>query len=484
MRTVARVAAVTSLAVGAAMLAPVGATEAATKWTKFSTNTADPAGSPGLFRTADGKLHVVWYVHNPNTGKNSYQYATFAAHGALLNKGNVAPVTGWSALSKYPRLVAFPGVGIRLVFAGGTGTGGNYDQGTAYSAKASAAGTSWSLVPGSLSHSKLVSLTDNSAATKSDGTPVASWQQGNLLYHVGQDTSNTPATAPDGTVNVVTGGVATGTQLARAKDGSIWVAWFTANESDQGYWVDQIQPTQVAKHKAPGSGALSLANNQPFGSVAFTARAGGGLYLAYCVATKAVPCDHVALWKVGATKAKTVPGSGTHNARYVAISSAPGGHLWISWFDSGANKVRVVRTNAAVNAFSKVRSLGLPAKSALFDSLRTEGSRGRLDLVAGVQSSASGLPVFLWHNQQLPALKLTGSPATVSHTKATTVTFRVTDVGDPVAGATVKFLTKSAKTNGSGVAKITVPRGTSVGKHAATATKANFTVARFVVKVT
>ena len=50
---------------------------------------------------------------------------------------------------------------------------------------------------------------------------------------------------------------------------------------------------------------------------------------------------------------------------------------------------------------------------------------------------------------------------------------------DPVAGATVSFLGKTATTNSKGAAQMTVPKGTATGKHTATAAKAGYTSATF-----
>ena len=63
------------------------------------------------------------------------------------------------------------------------------------------------------------------------------------------------------------------------------------------------------------------------------------------------------------------------------------------------------------------------------------------------------------------------------------VTFTVTDVGDPVAGATVTFLGGHATTNSSGVATFTVPTGTAAGSYKATASMTSYTSATFTVKV-
>jgi hypothetical protein len=455
---------------------------AATKWTKISSNTGLGIASAGLFRTSDGRLHVAWA--RKDGGTYSLHYSTLGGKAALLATGTI--VQKWSAISAYPRLVAGPSGGIRLVFTGGNGVGGSpYNLGAMYSATSTSAGTKWTLTPGSLSQSTNVSLTDTSATTQSDGTPVASWPGGSgVAYHVGLD-PNTPATKPDQTVPVTEGaGFVVGTTLARGSDGSVWAGWFTeSGASDQGYWVAKLLPSQATKVKAPGSGGTGLSNNQPFQSVAFAARAGGGEYLAYCVPSKTIECAHIALWRANAGAAAAVPGSATQHAIHVAIAAAPGGHLWVLWYDTSQNKIHVVRTNAAATKFAPVQTVAPPPSTGELDGLQAEGSQGPLDVVALVLQNASGSTPSYWDTQLLPKLTLSGSPSAVSHKKATVVTFKVTDVGDSVPGATVSFLGKTAKTNGKGIAQITVPKGTATGKHTATVTKADYTSATFTVTV-
>ena len=475
--TLITVAAAGAVLPGTAQAAPAHA--AATKWTKISTDTSLGIASAGLFRTPDGKLHVACAQHDASS--YSLHYSTVGGKAKLLATGTI--VQKWTGISFYPRLVAGPGGGIRLVFTGGNGVNGSpYNLGAMYSATSTSAGTTWALTPGSLSHTTLVPATDTSATTQKDGTPVASWPGGSgVAFHVGVD-PNTPAAKPDGTVAAAS---VVGTTLATESDGSTWVAWFSESfASDQGYWVAKLTPTQAAKAKAPASGGASLANNHPLQSVAFAARATGGGYLAYCVPTATIPCAHIALWKVGNGKAMTVPGSATQHAVHVAIAAAPGGHMWVLWYDTSQNKIHLVRTNAAVSKFGAAQTLPAPSSTSELDGLQAEGSQGPLDVIALVLQTTSGSTPSYWDTQVLPKLALTGSPSSVSHTQATTVSFTVTDVGDPVAGAKVSFLGKTATTNAKGVAQITVPKGTATGKHTATAAKANYTSATFMVTVT
>jgi hypothetical protein len=482
------VVALSTLAVAGALIpaaaqaaAPGHARTAVTpKWTKISTDTALGIASAGLFRTADGMLHVAWARHDASS--YSLNYSTVGPNAKLEGTGTI--VKGWSSVSFYPRLVAGPSGGIRAVFTGANGVSGSpYNVGTMYSATATSAGAAWSLVKGSMSHSTFIPATETSAATQSTGTPVASWPGGSgVAFHVGTDLS-TPATKPDGTIAVTSGsGTVVGTTLARETDGSVWLAWFTESlASDQGYWVDKITPTQAAKTKAPGSGSASLANNQPHQPVAFAAGAKGGGYLAYCVPTTTVTCAHIALWKVGAATAATVPGSSSQHSAFVAIAAAPGGHLWVLWYDTNLNKIHVIRSNAAVTKFGPGQTIAAPPSTAELDGLQAEGSQGPLDVVPLVQQTTAGSTPAYWDIQLLPKLTLTGSPATVAPGKA--VTFTVTDVGDPVAGATVTFLGKHATTNSSGVATVTVPTGTAAGSYPATAAMTGYTSATFTEKV-
>lgn len=464
--------------------AQVASPHAGTKWTRISANTSLGIDSPGLFRTADGRLHVIWPKED-GPGSFSLHYSTVGGATKLLATGTV--VSHWSSIAMFPRLLPGKNGGLQLLLDGANGVPGSpYNTGAMYLATSNSAGKSWTLAPGSLAHTGFVPLTDTAGATESNGTPVAAWSEvTSLAYHVGVDPSS-PATSPDQHLGIgVTGGLVDPT-LVRTSTGTIVAGWFNnSNNASEGYFAAQILPTKGTKIKAPKSGGLNQANGQPEQPVALVAHPGGGSYLAYCVPTKFLHCGHIALWRVGAARTLTVPGSTTPNgsANLVTLTAGHAGHLWISWFDTATSKIRVVRTNTAVTRFGQVRTINAPGPLFDFLGLSALGGSGPLDLVALAAVNGNASPAY-FDTELFPALRLHASKASVSHLHSTTITFTVDDSGDAVPGVTVKFLGKTAKTNSKGVVKFTVRKGTPKGKHVAVATKSGYASATFTVKVT
>jgi hypothetical protein len=249
-----------------------------------------------------------------------------------------------------------------------------------------------------------------------------------------------------------------------------------------GYWADQIFKGVSGMVKAPGSGGKNLNNSQALEPVAFASRVGGGEYVAYCVPTKIITCSHIALWRVGAKKAMTVPGSNSDQDSKVALAAAPGGHLWVLWYNYRSNVIQAARTNANATAFGSVMNIAPPPHLFSFQGLQAEGSTGPLDIVAlATQKGAGSSPAF-FDAQILPPLTVRASKSSVS--PSSTVTFTVLDAGTPVAGAEVIFLGKAEVTGAKGAVVFTVKKGTKAGKYAAKAVKPGYTPASVTVKVT
>ena len=401
-------------AVSAAVLASTGTSAAAAggppaaispHWTTISPGVGFGFASAGLLRTADGKLHVVWPSADSG-GTYSLHYSTVGPSAKLLATGTI--LSHWGSMDQFPRLVLAPhGVAqpsLRVIFNGTNGQAGSpYNVGTFYSATASSTGASWTLAPGSLSHADLLPLTDSAAAVEPDGKPVTAWSSTDALtYHVGIDPS-VPAKAPDVQIPLGPSGSLIDPTLVTDGAGTVWGAWFNSSgTATMGYWADKIFSGAPGMLKAPGSGGTGLNNSQPLEPVALAARTGGGDYLAYCVPTKVITCSHVALWRVGAKTAMTVPGSASTHDSKVAIAAAPGGNLWVLWFNFQSNLIQAVETNTTATAFGPVMTIAPPPNMASFEGLQAEGSAGPLDVVALATPNASGAsPTFF--DSQIPS---------------------------------------------------------------------------------
>jgi hypothetical protein len=341
-------------------------------------------------------------------------------------------------------------------------------------------GNTWTLQTGSLSSTTFGSL-QLAATTEADGTLVTVQStNANLSYHVGSD-PGTPSTTPDGIITGQVSSALLNPQLVRAADGSIWAGWFQEFGSNQGYWAQQILPTAGTPMRAPASFNANQ-DNHPVQQTAMVARPGGGVYLAYCEATASAICAKVGLWRVGAPTAATVPGSVA--ASRVALSAGPGGRLEIAFYTTQTDKMTLVWTNHKVSAFSGARLLNPVAKNTNVNDLFIDGTKGPVDVLTNSQLGTTGNPTAIWHTQVLPALKLTVSAASFSHTKAVKLTFKVTDVGDAVPGVKVTFDGKSARTNAKGVAVIKLPKGVAVGKRTAVARTTSWQAASVTIKTT
>jgi hypothetical protein len=434
--------------------------------------------TPGMLRTADGSLHLVWQAPVASNLTHSFGWSTISITGKLLGTGTV--LSGWSSLEPDPQLIG-DGTAMRLVFEGNTGTSGCYISASVYT-ETSPNGSTWSLVAGSLD-SHVAGVGNLAATAEADGiTPVALFASGHL-FHVGVD-PNCPAVAPDGTVAQTPGSAPSNPAVAAdATGGAVWAAWFQSFVKE-GYWADQILPSEAAPIEAPGSAATTSQNNQPLQPVALVARPGGGVYMAYCTASATQQCAHIDLWKVGSSKVIVVPGSTASTATRVALAAGTAGRLSVVWYDGGKNVIHAVRTNTSVTKFGVLRTIKPPRNTSEVLAIRADGTFGRLDIAVTDRLSTNGSPLELFHTQSLAGLSLSAKPIKFSHKKATKVTFIVTDAGQRVSGATVSCLGKKAKTSASGQVKIKFHKGATAGKHVCNATKALYNIAKITIKVT
>jgi hypothetical protein len=448
-------------------------------WTKLAT-LDQGADTAGMLRTSDGTLHLVWLAKRASNSTQSIGTSTISLSGKLLATGTA--VSNWATLEQDPQLVR-DGTGMRLIFEGNTGSSGCFIDAAVYTAT-STNGSTWSpVVTGSLD-SHTAGVGNLAATTEANGiTPVATFAAGRL-FHVDVN-PNCPALTPDGTIAMTIGSAPSNPAIVTdSASGAVWVAWYQGFVK-QGYWVDQILPSQSAPVEAPGSAATPSQNNQPLEPVAMTARPGGGVFMAYCTASSSEQCAHIDLWKVGSSTVKVVPGSHNSTRTRVALAAGPQGRLSVVWYDSTKNVIHAVRTNPAANAFGAIRTIKVPAKTFGFNDIQAEGSSGRLDVVIVDQlSTTSGFPIGLYHTQILAGLSLSAKPGKFSHKKGKKVKFTVTDAGQPVSGAKVSCLGKKGTTSTAGTVKLAFHKGAAKGKHTCTASKAGYNSGKTTIKVT
>jgi hypothetical protein len=269
-----------------------------------------------------------------------------------------------------------------------------------------------------------------------------------------------------------------------AGNGHAYAAWSqTFPDSAGGLYLKDLTgngPTM----KAPGSGIYSTNVWPPVASTVALASTNthGGVYLAYCANTKA-SCAML-LWRVGAANASKTPGVGLGQSMVgfkeaPALSAGPDGRLWLAWYSvdkAGTTFVDVVRTNEADTAFGPVSSYptrcwGYPPLIGLGG-----GSWGRLDVAMQCVVNHPKIALEEFVTQTLVPLAVSPAVQTFENTQAQVATFTVTDVGDPVPGATVTIAGKgiSAITGPAGTATLALPKDMPPGHYTVIVTAQNY----------
>lgn len=134
------------------------------------------------------------------------------------------------------------------------------------------------------------------------------------------------------------------------------------------------------------------------------------------------------------------------------------------------------RTNEADTAFGPVetystRCWGYPPLIGLGG-----GRWDRLDVAMQCVVNRPKIALEEFVTQTLAPLSALPAAQSFENSKAQTATFTVTDVGDPVPGATVSIPGKgiSATTGLAGTAKLALPKGMAPGHYAVTITAPNY----------
>ena len=432
-------------------------------WTRITETTDANIHEPALARTADGVLHVVWI--RKNGPKKDLLHTAISKDGKVGGPPTLV-LEAWETLNN-PDLVVTNDGGLRLFISGQRTIDIKepHSQGALTSATAPANGAAWKLEKGTHSQSNAVTASPVGAAVMADGTPVAAWAVSFALQaHIGLDPKKDDlkfqttccAYQPDITVDTASGEAVLG--------------WFSNATNEQGLYTQTFAPSTGEKQYVPDSATVDRKSALSIDQrIAITNRTGApGVFVAYGAGYPTF--QTVNLWRHGtATPMVIAKASG---ARLVNISAGPDGRLWVMWERN--RRVFVARSNRDATRFGSIVEVAPPAgkaESGIY-KVKGEGSVWPLDLFVACQSIQE---LATYHAQVLPGLSLTASPQSISAAQGGTVTFQVTDAGDPVAGATIAVAGKSLATDAQGRASYVVPKGAKAGSFAANATKADYT---------
>jgi hypothetical protein len=422
----------------------------ATPWTRITDATDSNTFEPALARTGDGVLHVVWLKKNgPN---RDVMHTAISADGKIA--APVPVLEGWVSLNN-PDLIVNKNGGLQLFFGGQrtTDVKDPYSHGSLYSASAPASGAAWTLDKGAHAQSNAVTSSPVGAAVLPDGTPVAAWAVSFALQaHIGLNPTTEDlkfqttccAYLPDIAVD--------------AQSGEAVLGWYSNASKEQGLYTQTIASKPGEKRFVPDSATpdrnSSLSLDQ---RMAITARIGApGVYVAYGAGYPTFKT--VNLWRHGSTDPFVI--TQADGARHVNISAGPEGRLWVMWQRN--RRAYATRSNRAATRFAAILEVAPPAGKAESGIYKVagEGSLGPLDLFLACQSINE---LATYHTQILPPLSVSASPAKLIAEDGGTITFVVSDVGDPVEGATVSVNGKKLTTDAQGKAVMPIPKGSKPG---------------------
>ena len=426
------------------------------QWTRLPGTVLNFA-EPGLARTRDGVLHVVYTRRNGS--KEDLIHLEVSPAGTV--GANAVAFGGWSAMS-HPDLLRMPDGSLRAFFGGIRTTNPGETNNAMNTATAPASGSPWTLKLGKAAQAPYAYATGVAGAgLAKDGTPISAWSgTPGLGFHYGVEPGTADGKIPQSGCCLYTPEIA-----VDAASGQAWVGFHSNEDAGPGLYVNAIGPNgpQGARRLAQGS-VVGKSSISPGNRTSLTGRIGaGGVYLFY---GQGYPTfKTLALWKVDTAKPQLVIKADRNE--HANVAAAPEGRLWLMWEQNGT--IYAARTNRAASRLGAVNAVRPPSGASIY-RLNGEGSAGPLDLIANMQAAGGQA---LWHQQVWPKLSLTGSRS------GTKIVFRVTDAGDAVAGAAVKAGGRTLKTDGAGRATLA---DAPAGRVRATASKAAYAPANAAVR--
>jgi hypothetical protein len=429
------------------------------QWTRLP-GTVINFAEPGLARTSDGVLHVV-YVRN-NGSRRDLVHVPVSPNGTV--GAEAVALGGWMSMN-HPDVLRMPDNTLRAFFGGIRTTGAGETNNSLNTATAPAAGIPWTLQIGKAAQSRSAySGATTGAGLARDGTPISAWYStGGMGFHYGTSPGDPDRSVPASSCCLYEPEIA-----VDAQSGQAYIGFFSLENTTPGLYAQRISPggIQGDRFPAPGSRVGTSALN-PGGRTALTGRIGaGGVFLFH---GQGYPTfKTLALTNVVTGRSQIVLKA--DRAEHPNVSAGPDGRLWLVWEQSGT--IYASRTNRAATKAGAANALKPPGGGTIF-RLNGEGSRGPLDLVVNVQA---GGQQGLWHQQVWPKLQLAASSRKAGRGRV--ITFRVLDAGEPVSGATVKAEGRTLRTASNGTATLRQARTARVR---AAASKAGYAPANPIV---
>jgi hypothetical protein len=472
------------------VLAPAALAGGVGQWTQV-TGPAENTDEVGVARAPDGSLHVAWPNHAGAT--ESIRHTKFSSNGAKLSQNTV--VAGWASMNNSIELVQRPGGGPLVALWGGirsTSPGEKFFGQLAASSSLNG-GVSWGAptpyasgaFPGNFAYAG-----SGVGAAAGPGKLVAGTGDADNGYSFGPN-SPWPAFVSSGGCCIYH------PEVAVDQGGKVLGAWYSNQTGSYGLFARTLGPLgpsgpiTYVPGSSEGNRTSSVNGNDRTGLIA---RKGGGLYLGYLQGYPSA--KRILLWRFGAGAPKTIAtaNQGADHADLAGIANGPGGRLWVFWYQDHGSFF-ASRTNPAATQAGGIVEVKPPRGADFAFGLWGEGSNGPLDLLANI-SKTSGADA-VWQTQALPGLLVTVKGAQVvgaqsrltSHSVGgsvhraavnPSVTFTVTDAGDPLAGASVNVVGVGTKaTNAAGQTSFQLAKG----KHKVQVHKGGYTPATLTVKV-
>lgn len=355
------------------------------KWTEVGKNSAN-YGVPGLYRTADGVLHMLWVRNSANGNDDDAVHTSIAPDGTIGATTVVEPEQG--LISPVVDLISDGTGGMRAYY-------GVSDLSAfgLFTRTSDASGATWSAP---------LDLNDAGGGVGAtlglNGVPYAVHDPGGQGIRVqvgtaGQQSTDYAAAIP--------GCCAYSPNIATdLATGQVWVAWYSSASDPQdsskcycGIYAQQVDLTSGnpigTPVRMPGSASVfngSEASSQMTGRVPMAARVGGDIYIAYPTGYSYANTNRLRLWKIGATgpaATSTVIESVGELASLddAALAADPDGGIWVVW--SFGDAVFAVESDPTVSFFSPKIRIPSPADAALNSpyTLHANAQDKKLDLV-------------------------------------------------------------------------------------------------------